>query len=383
VLSLVGAFLVTLIFKPEGDQSNIPLIQQIYLRPFVQFFTYISLASLLPFIMKTLTTQESLLSFLKRYYLVVEIVILFAVLQFILEKLGFGFMPILRRNLLTSPTAAFHLGNLDITRVYGITGEPKTLSAFVLPYFIITLYNFLKKAYNRNYYYHLVMLLTSLFVIINAFSSAALISLGLSVLFMVILKFENRLQFIFSLLVIILLFQSLNSNKFILSGENVKHDPNLNAIIFQRTIVRTASEEDQRPEFLSIKFLVEQKPYLMLMGIGMGMYPYFITGGGRYGINPIDSNWVIFLMDFGLIGIVIFLSIIIKMLKLRFSNPLLDNKLYNSCLVGLMSTYFLGLGIGSYQYMMLFMGLTLTILSITKRQLDITNWGLLSNTIHI
>lgn len=350
--------LIAQLFQPSADQSNLPFFQKSSFRPFVQLFTYVSLAALIPFCLLTLKSENNYLTFIKRYFLIVELVMSFAVLQFIFQKLGMDFMPILRPNLTDSPTAEFSFQNTVILRLYGVTGEPKTLAAFLFPYSFTSLYNFYNKNYNRNPHYHLIMLLLSFFVIINTFSSAVLISLAITLTLTSLIWFSNKIKIFVPLVILILTILYFNPGQVIITSGYTTSSYSLYDLLAERTTGRLSSEFNQRPEYIGINYLFIDRPYFSFTGIGMGMYPYYVTSSGSYGIDPIDSNWVVFLMDFGLIGIGLLLYELIKLLNLRNKKTYRQDKLFNFALIGLFAAYVLGLGVGSYQYMMLFTGLT-------------------------
>jgi hypothetical protein len=361
--------LIAQLFQPSADQSNLPFFQKSSFRPFVQLFTYVSLAALIPFCLLTLKNENNYLTFIKRYFLIVELVMSFAVLQFIFQKLGMDFMPILRPNLTDSPTAAFSFQNTVILRLYGVTGEPKTLAAFLFPYFFTSLYNFYNKNYNINPHYHLIMLLLSLFVIINAFSSAVLISLAITLTLTTFIWFRNKIKFFVPLVILILTILYFNPDQIIITSSYTAAPYSLYDLLAERTTGRLSSEINERPEYIGIYYIFNEKPFLSFSGIGMGMYPYYVTSSGSYGIDPIDSNWVVFLMDLGLIGIVFFIYALIKLFNLRNKKTYKQDRLLNFALIGLFAAYALGMGVGSYQYMMLFTGLTFSAYKIKKNKL--------------
>lgn len=363
----VISVIIALIFQPSTDQTNLPFFQRSFFRPFVQLFSYVSLAALIPFCLLTLKNEDHFIIFIKRYFLIVELVMSFAVLQFIIQKLGMDFMPILRPNLTDSPTASFSFQNTVILRLYGVTGEPKTLAAFLFPYFFTSFYNFYNKNYNRSFIYHLIMLLISLFVIINAFSSAVLISLAITLSLTSLIWFRKKIKILAPTIILILVLIYSNPGKTIIASGYTASSYSLYDLLVERTTGRLSLELNERPEYIGINYIFNENPYLSFTGIGMGMYPYYVTNSGIYGIDPIDSNWVVFLMDLGLIGIGLFLYILIKLLELRNMKTFKQDRLFNFALIGLFAAYFLGLGVGSYQYMMLFTGLSLSAYKIKKQ----------------
>ncbi|MEO0166092.1 MAG: hypothetical protein ABIL39_08140 [candidate division WOR-3 bacterium] len=358
---LLFSLFVALILRPPNEPSNLPLLQRSYMRPFVQLFSYLSIVSLIPFVLKTLKNNETIHKFFRDYYLIVEVVMLFALLQFILLKLGLDFMPILRPNASDSPTAAFGVGDILIVRLYGVSGEPKTLAGLLFPYFFISLYNFYNRNYNRNYTYHLIMLLVCLFVMINAFSSAVLISLALGLFLTAFIWFRAKLKFILPFAVLVFSLKFLNPGKYSITPSGEIVPVSLYDVILARTVTRLSIQMEKTFEYRAIKYIFEEKPYFIVTGLGLGMFPYYITGGGRHGIDPIDSQWIAFLVDFGLIGIFLFLKFFFKIYKLKYTEIFSRNILFNSCLIGLFAAYLLGLGMGSYVYIILFLSLCLAV----------------------
>lgn len=371
ILFAVSLF-IGLLNRPPTEPANLPILQSSLMRPFVQLFTYVSIAVLIPFIIFTFKEEEDLNNFFKKYNMIVEIIMSFAILQFILLKLGIDFMPILRPNIKDSPTAAFNYGGIIITRLYGITGEPKTLAAFLFPYFFISLYNFYKKHYNKNFWYHITMLVLNLFVIINTFSSAIFISFVICIFLIIFIWFKDIKTFLIIPIILIFFVQFFNPATFSLTTDRYS-SISFYDLITNRTITRLEIQGEERPEYLAIRYIFLEKPYLSLLGMGMGIYPYIITSGGWYGIDPIDSNWVVFLMDFGLVGIFLLMIIMFKALHLRSNSFYQKNILLNTSLIGLLSSYILGLGIGSYVYMILFLALTITTYKIIRNKKIVIN----------
>ncbi len=353
------SFSIALYTSTKFENPDMPLLQQSFLRPFVQLFTYVSIASLIPFSFMAIKSTKELENFLKRYYLIVEFVMLFAVLQYITYKLGYDFMPILRPNVVDSPTAAFDYGGQLVTRLYGVTGEPKALSAFIFPYFFILLYTFFQGKYNKNYFYHLISILISLFIVINAFSSAVLISLAVGLILSSIIWFKSNLGFFIPLILLSIVIQVINPSTYSLVKGTNASSTSLSDYIYFRTIDRLDQVGEKRIDYVAIKYLFEDKPEATFTGFGMGMYPYYLNLGGEYGIEPIDSNWVVILLDFGIIGIFVFLYFLYKVFRLLKYKAFNRSVNYNTYLIALLSAYVLGMGVGSYLYIILFFSLTL------------------------
>ncbi len=355
------SFAIAVYTSTKFNNPELPFLQQSYMRPFVQLFTYVSIASLIPFSLVALKSSYDLNNFLKRYYIIVEFVMVFALLQFILVKLGIDFMPILRPNVIDSQTAAFQYGNQLVTRLYGITGEPKTLSAFIFPYFFIQLYTFSVNKINKNIIYHLFMIFLCLFIIINAFSSAVLISLAVGLLLTSLIWFRNNLKFFIPLILVVLGIQFINPETYTLAKGVQTTATSLSDYVYFRTVDRLNQVGEHRIDYVAIKYLFEDKPDAILTGFGMGMYPFYLDLGGNYGIEPIDSNWVVLLLDFGILGILIFLYFFYKVFELLNYKLFKRSIDYNTCLIALLSSYVLGMGVGSYIYIILFLALTLVI----------------------
>ena len=203
------------------------------------------------------------------------------------------------------------------------------------------------------------MILLSLFIIINAFSSAVLISLAVGLLLTSLIWFRNNLKFFLPLILLMLGVQFINPETYTLvKGADIT-STSLSDYVYFRTIDRLNQVGEQRIDYVAIKYLFENKPEAILTGFGMGMYPYYLDLGGEYGIEPIDSNWVVILLDFGFIGILFFLYLLYKVfaiLKYKAFNRSTD---YNTYLIALLSAYILGMGVGSYIYIILFFSLTL------------------------
>lgn len=362
VFLFLASLLLAMFLTPPNEFyefADVPTFQQRFVRPFIQFVSYLSIASIIPFTIKTLRNELSLNKFFFGYFLIVEIIMLFGILQFILQKFGIDFMPILRPNVIDSPTAAFNLEGVIITRIYGITGEPKALASFLFPYLFVSIFNINYHCYKRNRVYNIVMLLLCFFTIINTFSSAALISLFIALALSAFIWFRNRFKTMFIIAFSILSLWFINIDKFTITSFEPGDSISLFDLIKARTITRLSNEFENTFEYRAISYLLETSPYLSITGFGLGMYPYYLTGGGSHGINPIDSGWIVILVDFGVMGIGVFLYVFFKIFSLRRKEAFKRDMTFNSALIGLLAAYILGLGIGSYIYMILFLSLSL------------------------
>ena len=161
-----------------------------YVRMFNSNYTYLTTIALLFFgiILKT--------GFVKRlfptYCLAVEIAIAFGLIHFICLKLGIGFMPILRQDGSVNMEALAMMGGQAVNRIYGFSGEPKNLGFLVCPYLLVSIIMLGQGVYRINKRYHLIALFAGIFILVNTFSSAALINFFLAIpLIMILLPFPK------------------------------------------------------------------------------------------------------------------------------------------------------------------------------------------------
>ena len=76
----------------------------------------------------------------------------------------------------------------------------------------------------------------------------------------------------------------------------------------ERTVGRLGEEVSDRYEMQALGLMVNKFPECIPLGLGLGMYTYYISDlsadhASGEGIEPIDSGWIVLLLDVGICGI--------------------------------------------------------------------------------
>ena len=150
-----------------------------YIRMFNSTYTYLTTTVLL--FMGLIMNRGFVKQVFPAYCTAVEIAIAFGLIHFVCLKTGMGFMPILRQDGSVNLEAVATMSGQMFSRVYGVSGEPKNLGFVICPYLLILLVMLGQGVYRINKRYHLLALFAGVFVLINTYSSAALINFFLAV----------------------------------------------------------------------------------------------------------------------------------------------------------------------------------------------------------
>lgn len=293
-----------------------------YIRMFNSNYTYLTTIALLFF---GLIMERG---FVKRlfpaYCWAVEIAIAFGLIHFVCLKLGISFMPILRQDGSVNLEALTIMGGQMFSRIYGVSGEPKSLGFLICPYLLVSVVMLGQGVYRINKRYHLLALFAGIFVLINTYSSAALINFFIALpLIMFLLPFP-KLTYKAAAIITTLcaaacvwyLANETNSSR-VRSSED-----SYITLLYERTFGRAQDEmENGRQESVILEhFANEDNIVHNLFGWGVAQYTFYVPGQAS-GTNliPVQSGLVLTLVDFGIVGIVLALwlcYIILKVLKL-------------------------------------------------------------------
>lgn len=331
-----------------------------YVRMFNSNYTYLTTIALLFFgiILKT--------GFVKRlfptYCLAVEIAIAFGLIHFICLKLGIGFMPILRQDGSVNMEALAMMGGQAVNRIYGFSGEPKNLGFLVCPYLLVSIIMLGQGVYRINKRYHLIALFAGIFILVNTFSSAALINFFLAIpLIMILLPFPKityRTAAIIGTLCIAAFWGYLrnetNLNK-LPSNENGYVEQ-----MYERTFGRAQNEmENDRQESVILKhFTSDSNVIYNLFGWGIAQYTFHVPGQtiGK-SLIPVQSGLILTLADFGIVGIIMLLLIcyaILKTLKMSLHNKNIYAQAFSvAALSSFIGSLMFGSFVGCFIYLML------------------------------
>lgn len=297
-----------------------------YVRMFNSNYTYLTTLALLFW---GLIMEKG---FVKRifptYCLAVEIAIAFGLIHFVCLKLGIGFMPILRQTGAVNMEALAQMGDNVVARIYGVTGEPKNLGFLICPYILVSIIMLGQGFYRINKKYHLIALLSGFFVLINTYSSSALINFFLMVPLIVLLLPLQKISYktaaiIASICVIVCICISINEVSLYRHQVN---DNNYIELLYDRTFGRAQNEmkNDRQESIILEQFSKEGNIIHTLFGWGVAQYTFHVPGQaiGR-NLIPVQSGLVLSLVDFGIVGIVLIMwlcYIILKVIKLSLQS---------------------------------------------------------------
>jgi hypothetical protein len=263
--------------------------------------------------------------FVKRIYpsycLAIEVAIIIGLIHYMCIKLGYGFMPILRQDGSFNKEAMAEVSGHIFTRIYGVSGEPKSLGFLICPYLIISVITWGKNLYRVNKWYHILMLLLGTFVLINTFSSAVLINFALIIPILLLLvplpKFTYKGGIIIACLCICFTLWQLKDEMNLYR----KSDVNFIEILYGRSFGRADKELNHgRQESVILKHFVEEPNVINgLFGWGVSQYTFHVpnqTIGSA--LIPVQSGLVLTLVDFGLLGMIYLVALwglFIRLLK--------------------------------------------------------------------
>lgn len=284
-------------------------------------YTYLTTTSLLFF--GALLPKGFVAKLYPKYCLAVEVAIGFGLIHFLCLKAGVEFMPILRQDGSTNTTASFISGGESITRIYGVCGEPKNLAFIVLPYLLASLVMFSQKIYRyNNPKYHLWALCAGIFVLIQTFSSAALITFAIAVpLILWFLPLKNLVGKLLPIGIVAVLAISLWSEwqkiDTIPEQEQTESSGFID-LLYERSFGRAQEEmEDDRQERIVLNHLIgDPDPESRILGYGTAQYTFHIPGQTiGSALIPMQSGLVLTLCDFGVLGAALYVILITIVVK--------------------------------------------------------------------
>ncbi|TRX70556.1 O-antigen ligase family protein [Carboxylicivirga sp. M1479] len=361
VLSSTVAWIAT------PNVPGVTFLQGPMMRPVVQAYTYVTMALMVPFITSVINSEHRLSWSLKAYFFLSEFIIAVGLIHFVFILLGLPFLPILRPGGEASEFAAFGLQGTVVNRIYGLSGEPKTLATFILPYIFISFYNYIEGNYNKGRIFHITALVVSFIVMVYTFSSAILISAGIGLIIIPYLfrhRFGSKiLQYTVIISIVGYVFMqsgdSFTAHSKTTSIEN-KESLSMMDVLYERSFGRVEKESEERYESVALDYMYNVAPEFLLTGFGLGMYNYHLPlpKHGR-GVEPIDSGWVVILMDLGLLGFLFFFSIYNYINKLKNDNKFYNNIILNSYLIGGIVGFLTHIGNNGLYQIFLFLGLSM------------------------
>lgn len=331
-----------------------------YIRMFNSNYSYLTTIAVLFF---GLILEKG---FVKRlfpiYCLAVEIAIIFGLIHFICLKIGVDFMPLLRQDGTVNLEAIAQMGGQGVSRIYGVTGEPKNLGFLICPYLLVSMITFGQGIYRINKRYHLIAFFAGLFVLINTYSSSALINFFLAVPLILILMPIPKVTYktatiMVSLCMVACIWCLINETKLDRFPTN---ESSYVEQLYDRTFGRAQKEMgDGRQESVILEHLASENNIIhILFGWGVSQYTFHVPGQtiGK-SLIPVQSGLVLTLADFGIFGIILIITLcyfLVRLLRLSLQNKNIYAQIFS---VAAVSSFIGSLMFGSivtcFIYMML------------------------------
>ena len=304
--------------------------------------------------------------FYKKYCTAIEIgAIIPGLIHYACNRLGIPFMPIMRTggayDLANTVRAQF--GNSIVTRVYGFAGEPKGLAFLLVPYLAIVIVCFLRGGSNRGSWKTLLFVILGLFVLLQTYSSSALITFILLIPFILFYCSNRRsTSAVVALLVSVFIMSGVLIRDVVTGQYRVTE---FVENVYGRTFDRGMSEmEEGRQEAVIMDAYRGSGPKVWLFGWGLAQYTFNIPNmiNENNQLIPVQSGVVLTLSDFGALGILVLIYVAILVLGLlRKARSLIDplplamamaalSKFIESLSHGSLITCLLFLMIATYSY---------------------------------
>lgn len=244
------------------------------------------------------------------YCLAMEVAIAFGLLHYMCLKAGIEFMPILRQNGSVNLEALTEVGGRVVSRIYGVSGEPKSLGFLVCPYVLVLIVMFGQGHFRfDNKRYHLLVILIGIFVLINTYSSAAIMNFAIAVsLIFLFLPTGGLIRMIAPYAICLLIIWGGYS---MLTATPVQdnNDQNFIEALYDRSFGRAQNEmEGDRQERVILDYYFADPDILSkVVGYGPAQYTFHIPGQTiGSALIPVQSGLVLTLVDFGVIGLGIY-----------------------------------------------------------------------------
>lgn len=301
------------------------------------------------------------------YCLAMEVAILFGLIQFLCLKAGIEFMPILRQNGSMNLEALAEVGGKVVTRLYGVSGEPKGLGFLICPYILVQIIMYGQNNFRfNNPSYHIAEIIIGVFIMINTYSSAVLMNFAIAVVVIIMfVPIGNLLKKIALPCLLLLLAWGGYS---IMSPSPKQVDPNggnLMSALYERSFGRaqTEMEGDRQERVILDYYFADPDLISKFVGYGPSQYTFHIPGQTiGNALIPVQSGLVLTLVDFGFIGISLLIwifLILFQVLRYSFKNGIVMGSAFSiaalssfigSLMFGSMVTCFIYLMLALYAY---------------------------------
>lgn len=311
--------------------------------------------------------------FFPKYCRVMELAILTGLLHLIFISVGVEFMPIHRAGIVNdtmSEEVLAEFGGSIISRIYGFAGEPKGLAFCILPYIIISICMFLRNSYIKSKKYHLSFLVLGLFVLFQTYSSAAFINVIILIpliLFLGGIKPNPTLLSIIFIGVIFALFGGMNSD-----SEVSTFADSINQRTFERGQTELAND---RQETVIMNSFIGENSIVKIFGWGLGQYTFNVPDQvwGNSILIPVQSGVVLTIADFGILGLILYLYIIIVILSLIRKSKLIDSPIIFAFSMASLSKFIESTMHGNLTTSLMYLMITCYMLIYEKQNTNIIN----------
>lgn len=241
------------------------------------------------------------------YCLAVEVAILFGIIHYLCLKAGIEFMPILRQDGTVNLEALAKVGGDVVSRIYGVSGEPKNLGFLVCPYTILQIIMYGKGHFRyNNPTYHIFVIVVGIFTLINTYSSAVIMNFAIaSILILLFFPTGNLVRKLGSPLLGLVLIGGLYSYAKIGISPDPKEDSYISGL-YDRSFGRAEREMagDRQERVLLDNYINESSVLPKIIGYGPAQYTFHVKGQTvGNALIPVQSGLVLSLVDFGFVGI--------------------------------------------------------------------------------
>ena len=302
----------------------------------------------------------------KAYCIAAETAICIAMVHLFCNAIGIHFMPINRAvehndSLVdTSLSVKAMFGGERVLRVYGFAGEPKNLGFYIVPYLLMSIVAFLNDKIRLSKPYHIIMFLTGLFILLETYSSSAIITFVITLPFLLVYFLKGMSKKSLMILLGAVVLASPIAFRGMLSSGGDDSDTEFAKAMFERTFQRGYKELSHgRQEVDIIETYLEGGPLQLLFGWGIGQYTFHVedsfTDDGA--LKTVQSGIVLAIADFGIPGIILYILLAIIVFKtLRYSHrhPGIWLKLYAiACMSSFLGSLMYGSIFTCFVYLMI------------------------------
>ena len=241
------------------------------------------------------------------YCMAMEVAILFGVIHYFCLKMGIEFMPILREDGTVNIEAFAQVGDQIYSRIYGVSGEPKSLGFLVCPYTLLQMIMYGQGLYRfNNPIFHFCTIVVGIFALINTYSSAVIMNFAIaSVLIIIFFPTGNIVRKLGPVVLGAIIIWGL----FTYAKDGISPNPkegNFISALYDRSFGRAEREMsgDRQERVILDSYFEDPNILSKVVGYGPAQYTFHVKGQTiGNGLIPVQSGLVLTLVDFGMIGI--------------------------------------------------------------------------------